>query len=237
MTTKLTVYVLINAVVVLVGVVLIFAGYRKDSATGGPLAATGASMVASGVVAVFYLAYRKIELREFRSTDLYHKHGLEGIYLVRDLTERYSELIRTVDRTGVDVLGFGLQHFLEDHGTDVAEKARAGIPVRLLVMDPDWPGALLQEQAEQQQAGAFATHVARVTSFVAQQRIPELHARKYRALPGTMVFRIGATMFVGPYFHRRLSRQTVTLEITRSGALFERYQQHFDSLWEDGHEL
>lgn len=236
MRQRLTIYVLINIVVILLGIVLIFVGYHREPRLGGALAATGASMVASGIVALLYLAYRKVELREFRSTDLYHRYGLEGIHDARALTD-YARLIQHVDRTGIDVLGFGLQHFLEDHGDAVAAKAKLGIPVRLLVIDPASPVASLRERAEGQQSGAFASHVNKVAHFVSHNAFAGLQARKYNADPGTMVFRIGGTMFVGPYFHRRVSRQAVTYEIIRSGVLFDRYQQHFDALWDEATHL
>ena len=40
----------------------------------------------------------------------------------------------------------------------------------------------------------------------------------------TMIFRIDDTMFIGPHFHKKPSKSTVTLELDKNGWMFEEYE-------------
>ena len=94
----------------------------------------GASIIASGLVTLFYFAYPKTNIEEKYSEIT--KNGLMGAYVARDLKDEYATLLRRAKRN-IDVLGLGLNKFREDNADIVKAKCLEGVSVRFLVMDPE----------------------------------------------------------------------------------------------------
>lgn len=59
-----------------------------------------------------------------------------------------------------------------------------------------------------------------------------IQLKYYKSTPTTMIFRIDDVMFVGPYLHKRVSRNTCTFKLER-GELYSQYEDHFEKLWND----
>jgi len=199
----------------------------------------GASIVASGLVTIFYFAYPKTSVEE--KYNEITKIGLTGAYVARDLKEEYATLLRSAKRN-IDVLGLALNKFREDNGDIVKAKCMEGVLVRFLVMDPESEFFEVKAKEEGDVAGEIIkapheklkTYVEEVNNSIeTNNQGKKIEMKYYRSTPATMIFRIDDTMFVGPYLHKRISRKTCTFRLEKESELFRQYEAHFEQLWND----
>jgi len=126
---------------------------------------------------------------------------------------------------------------LEDHGNRFVEwKMRAA--VRILLLDPEYPTAEspvanLRDSDEGQDPGTICNEVRRFVRDTASLHGENFRIRLYRCLPSVNIFRVDDEMFWGPYFIRRVSRNSPTFVVERGGKVFETLLGHFESIWRD----
>lgn len=230
--TRTKVVLLVNIIVILVGTILILLNVEV-------IQEVGASIVASGIVTLFYFAYPKTKVEE--KYNEIAKIGLTGAYVSRDLKEEYAALLRSAKRN-IDVLGLALNKFREDNGDIVKAKCLEEVSVRFLVMDPESEFFEVKAKEEGDVAGEIIkapheklkTYVKEVNNSVeSNDRGKKIEMKYYKSTPATMIFRIDDTMFVGPYLHKRISRKTCTFRLEKGSELFRQYEAHFEQLWSD----
>lgn len=230
--TRTKVVLLVNVIVILVGAILILLNVEV-------IQEVGASIVASGIVTLFYFAYPKTKVEE--KYNEMTKIGLTGAYGSRDLKEEYATLLESAKRK-IDVLGLALNNFREDNGDIVKTKCLEDVSVRFLVMDPDSEFFEIKAREEGDVVGEIikAPHeklkkyVEEVNESVeSNDRGKKIEMKYYKSTPATMIFRIDDTMFAGPYLHKRISRKTCTFRFKKGSELFKQYQAHFEQLWND----
>jgi len=223
---------LVNVIVILFGIILTLLDVQV-------IKEVGVSMIASGLVTFFYFAYPKTTVEE-RYGEL-TKTGLTGAYVTRDLRDEYATLLKQAKKN-IDVLGLGLNKFREDNGDIVKTKCLEGVSVRFLVMDPESEFFDVKSREEGDVSGEIikAPHekLKAYVKYVNDLIKSEGHGKKiemryYKSTPATMIFRIDDTMFVGPYLHKRISRNTCTFRLEKDSELFKQYEAHFEQLWND----
>lgn len=213
-------YLLITIIIILLGTsfALALKGVGRDIAS---------SAIASGLVALLYLYSQYVEDLDRERRRTFDAAGLHRLSATRRAD--YATPLKTATAQ-VDVMGYSLRSFLDDHATTLLMKGRNGLRARILVVAAGSEASAAQERAEGFQPGTFSTAIAHVRDAFSGSR-PTIQVRAIeRALP-TMVFRIDDTMFVGPYFSHKVSARTATMELRRPGWLFEEYEAEFEALW------
>lgn len=231
---KTKIIFLINIIVIILGI--IFLGYFPNNQI---IFNVGAGLLASGIVAVFYLIYPQIDIE--RDYLRFRKMGFLDVYPRRDQSKDYDDLLKKAEKN-IDVLGLGLNQFREDNEVIIKEKALQGVAIRLLVIDPKSPVTAIRSYQENDLEGEtiaipikkLKNYVNEVNEIIGKSKKGEkIQIKCYNAVPSTMVFRIDNIMFVGPYFHKIPSRTTITYKIEIDTECFNQYEKHFDQLWND----
>ncbi|MDP3065319.1 MAG: hypothetical protein Q8N08_01135 [Methanobacteriaceae archaeon] len=231
---KTKIIILINIIIILLG--LIFIGYSQNDQI---ILNIGAGLLASGIVAIFYLIYPHIDFE--RDYLRFRQMGLKDIYLRRDQSQEYSELLKKAQKN-IDVLGLGLNQFREDNESIIKEKSLNGVAVRLLVVDSKSPILSIRSYQENDLKGEtidiplkklknYAIEVNKIIDELKKGK--KIQIKRYNAVPSTMIFRIDDIMFVGPYLHNLPSRTTITFKIENNTELFKQFENHFNELWND----
>lgn len=233
---KTKMVILVNFIVILIGIIFTVYAYFKSSELNLNI---GAGLVTSGIVAIFYLIYPHLDIE--KDYLLFRKMGLMNVYQRRDLSKEYLELLNKAEKQ-IDVLGLGLDHFREDNGDIIKAKAIEGVPVRLLVIEPDSQISAIRSYQENDLSGeTIEIPLKKLKIFVndVNRTIDELgrgnkiQIKCYNAVPSTMIFRMDNIMFVGPYLHKIPSRNTITYKIEADTEIFKQYEKHFNDLWND----
>lgn len=237
--TRHWIYLLIYAVIFLVGVMVV--QWRPEGDVVGPMAlSVGASLMATGAVgwALFVVVMAREDTAE--RLQLLDAFGLEKIFNRRSISIRpeYEQRL-ALARHKIEVLGFGLSSLRADLGKELPDWIRRS-EVRILLIDPEAPGseptyaeARSREEGEDPQAiqrdvDAFLKVVDEMIGF----DNPGFQIRLYRTLPTLNVFRIDSEAFWGPYLAGIPSRNTPTFLVHESGSLFAAVTAHFEDIWE-----
>jgi len=233
-TDKKMIIILINIIIIICGGSLLLSFPNNQN-----LLNIGAGLLASGIVAIFYLIYPQIDLE--RDYLRFRKMGLLEVYPRRDQSKEYENLLKKAEKF-IDVLGLGLNQFREDNEAIIKEKALQGVEIRLLVIDPKSPVTAVRSYQENDLAGEMIKipiqklkrYVNEVNESIENEKKgKKIQIKYYNAVSSTMIFRIDNVMFVGPYFHKIPSRTTITFKIENDTEIFNQYSRHFNDLWND----
>lgn len=230
---KITIIILINIIIILLGFIIL--GFSSDNQIHLNV---GAGLLASGIVALFYLIYPHFDIE--RDYLKFRKMGLINVFQRRDQSEEYSELLKNAEKK-IEVLGLGLDQFREDNKEILKEKALDGVQVRLLVVQPGSQMSSTRSYQEEDLRGEtieiplekLKFYVNEVNGIIDESnRGTKIQIKYYDAVP-LMIFRIDDIMFVGPYLHKIASRTTITYKVESDTEIFKQYEKHFNELWND----
>jgi hypothetical protein len=227
LTTRLGIFWLVVAIVLLAGLCLILIPSDNERV----YASIGTSLVASGIVLLLESVYRRITDEDAAKLKGIMKSGLSGTYERRDL-DVYHQLMTAVSNR-LDVSGFSLRNFYESFDQVLIQRLNKcpGLRVRFLVVDPASEQSTDRETLEGHTPGTFRNSIAALKStFDGYSRV---EIRTLGSPLTSMVFRIDSVMFVGPQFVSVVSKQTITLEIheNRDSWMFRAFESEFDALW------
>jgi hypothetical protein len=225
-------FLLRRNVYLLVTVIVILAGTLVVIVSDGTVRAIASSVVASGFVSLFYLYAQYVEQENRIRTKALDDAGLVSLSPTR--RAEYGGLVGDA-KLNVDVLGYSLRSFADDHASVLTGK-RPPFAARILVVGPDSEASANQERLERHQAGTFANGVDRLQSLFAGQE-PLIQLRAIAHAPPSMMFRIDNVLFVGPFFSHEASAATSTLKLVAGGWLFTEYMAEFDKLWDEAKPL
>lgn len=218
-------YITANMILVLTGIVL----HLLNNAS------IGDNILASGIVGlVLYWALdvtRQYEAEQEQLLRDANEQGVVRIYDRRLIVERYAE-VRTKATGAFDMMGFGLRTFIEDNQHHLEEWAKKFV-IRILVIHPNTEYCDQRDLEENDPQGKIRQDVYYVTRLIQRLKNPRIQIHWYKAIPTTNVFRMGDTMFIGPYFVDTRSRNSMTIELRAGGKLFDRYLEHFNRIWND----
>jgi len=118
----------------------------------------------------------------------------------------------------------------------IAEAAARGCQVRVLLLNPDYPGTDDIDADEGSPAGTLATRIrASLVRFAHMRKEagPNMQLRTYDAHPAVSVIRGDEQMLVTPYLRFCAGSNSPTFELTEASArkMFGRYARHFDQMW------
>lgn len=229
---KNVIYLLVHAVLFVIGVLLIIAGGSAKEGVGAALAGTA-------VAGWAMFAYVLITDRWSRRLEMLGRFGIVDAFAARSISirEEYEGRLRRA-RASIDVLGFGQRALREDFGEHFSEWA-ASAHVRILLVDPDFPQGDFsisgqRDLEEQNDVGSIARDVhafVRAARAVVTTMPDRFEIRLYRCLPAVNILRIDDDLFWGPYLIHEQSRNSPTFVVRRGGLLFDRLLAHFDTIW------
>jgi len=218
-------YIAINVILILFGLTLrVF--FDKS---------IGDNILTSGIVGiVMYWALEVTARYEAEEEQLLKDgkdQGVVRIYNRRLMPDRYKE-VREKATGAFDIMGFGLRTFIEDNQHSLEEWTKK-LLIRILVVHPETEYCDQRDREENDPPGKIREDVYYITRVVQALKNPRIRIRWYKAIPATNLFRMGDTMFIGPYFVDTRSRNSMTIELRAGGELFNRYLQHFNRIWTD----
>lgn len=231
-----------EAIYVLSHTVLVFAGLAL-TAKGGVLSVSlGTALIATGVagyVLFLYVGYEQARKRQLEVLERFgFTDGFEG--RAAAIRKEYDDRVAKA-RQGIDILGFGLRQLREDYSDQFPAWA-ARCPVRILLIDPDFPTAdasyALQRDREERvtpetirgEVNSFLRATAALRRNAAHQGF---EVKLYRCLPSINIFRVDDDLFWGPYLVHQYSRNTPTFIVRKGGIMYTKLEEHFNRIWDD----
>ena len=225
-------YLVIHLAFVAFGILLV-------QSKGSPIQfSIGTSLLATGITgwAVFVYILLHDSLRD--RVELAQLLRIKSYFSSRGSSIRNEYERRLINaKSSIDILGFGQRALLEDYQSKFVEwKLRA--KVRILLLDPDYPSASnavadLRDLDENQTVGTISNEVKQFIRNSSALHGAGFHIRLYRCLPSVNIFRVDDEMFWGPYFIRKVSRNSPTFVVERGGDLYDELLSHFETIWRD----
>jgi hypothetical protein len=161
-------------------------------------------------------------------------------YAARELITRnqWNGIIREA-RCTLWLYGMAEYRYALDDEVPVILKdaASAGCEIKVLLLDPAFPGVADIDRDEGNPQGSLANRIAAaLTRFDAMREDcgPQMAIRVYAAPPTTSIVRADDHLIVTPYVRYMAGRSSPTLELRRTsdGGMFDRYTGHFNSAWD-----
>lgn len=223
---------LINALIFMIGLVLVFIGIMFNETLGEQwstvIISVGASVVASAVVSYITSIYlfKKKRLKE-----------ITDIWGLRSITKNRSEMNREVDKRlkdankCLDVMAYGLKSFRESTNELIKDKIQDGIKIRILTVNPDSKYLSYRDLMENKMSGSTSHDIRKLADWIKEFSSDSIEIRYCDFLPTELYFRIDGCLYVGPYEIGRESQRTITYEFISGTKGFEYYTDYFDALW------
>jgi len=221
-----TVYLLINALIFFLAFFFIIKGYSRNTPAhrDAIYLSIGTSLVAAGVITLLDLVNNVI-----------FDCGINHVFQKRDL-DKYDSLMKKLSRN-LDITGYSLNAFYESYADLIIKKIKSdhSIKIRILVVNPDSLFAKHRAELEDKNYESIKNSIDRIkTKFACFDNV---ELRKIDSPLTTMIFKIDTVMFIGPHFHKKPSKSTITLELNKDGWLYIEYQNEFKRLWRDSTKL
>ena len=219
---------LAEVVILLVGVILIFAGNRYRSTI---LISVGSSMVATAIV-----VFMTDVLLGVNDQEAVRTWGLEGVYRTRGEMNSSCDLYLR-KASSIDIIAFGLRSFRDSQTKSVERILRNGGTVRIITMKPDCENLEKREIDENQPKGHISQEIRDLCVWA-----KKLNSKKYKGKieiryhdhqPQNFLFLMNNRIFTGPYVYKKDSQQTISFEYNNFGSAFEHYSNYFKELWND----
>lgn len=222
---EIVLYFFANCLLISIGVILI--QFKVEG--------IGSSLVAGGIagIATYWAIYvhRARSDRDEHLLECVKSLGIVEI-LSRRLVKEEGDALGNKARSAMDIMGFGLKTFYEDVRDGQLVKVASQAMVRILVVDPNSPHCDQGDYEEAKTPGSTREEVIRITQFIRQLAHPNVKLRWYSAIPGTHLLRADNEVLVGPYLVELAHRNTYSIRLG-PGILFDYYQRHFETIWED----
>lgn len=232
------IYYLCHTVVFLIGLVLVT---LIDGDYGLFFDAIGTSLVAAsiaGIVIYNYIRFAdgiRLKLQMLLTLGLHQAFDMRGL----KKSNEYKTRLLSAEKN-IDILGYGLKTFLEEHEKDLSswkEKCK----VRILLINPEYPKdnpyCIQRDLEEQKNPGTIRNEVkhfiSKTKALIGKSKHGSFDVKLYNVLPSITIFRIDDEILWGPYFVGTLSRDTPMFIVKKGGRLYDQLLQQFEAIWND----
>lgn len=207
---------LINAVIGLLGGILIFAGILFAEKLGekweAVIISVGASLVASSVVSYLSSIYT---YKRKRAKEITETWGLKHISADRAQMHNYvgEKLDKATDH--LDIIAYGLKSFRESKKSVINEKVRHGMSIRIITVDPKCSYLTQRDIDEDKVAGSTSDSIIQLCKWVSELKQVsdnKIGIRFCNTLPTEVYFRVDGYIYTGPYQFGKESQRTITME-------------------------
>lgn len=231
-----TIYYLAHLIVFIIGVILI----NIDSKHHALFESIGASLAAAAITGLVIFIYIKnaddlrVKVQMLVTLGLHQAFDMRGL---KNTNEYKSRLIKA--SKNIDILGYGLGTFLDEHFNDF-HTWKAKCEVRILLIDPDFPNpnSPLCNQRDIEEGKTIGTLKNEVTAFinktksiVGQGSKGSFSIKYFKCIPSITIFRIDDEILWGPYFVNHLSRDTPMFIVKKGGVLYDQILAQFENIW------
>lgn len=233
-----TIYYLAHFIIFVVGVVFI----NLDGEYKAVFDSIGTSLAAAAITGLVIFTYIKYADDLRVNVQMLVTLGLHQAFDMRGLknTNEYKSRLEKASKN-IDILGYGLGTFREEHQADFSTWKNK-CKVRVLLIDPDFPTSenSLCDQRDVEEGklqGVLRQEVARfiesTQSIVGVGQNGSFSLRYFKCIPSITICRIDDEILWGPYFVNHLSRDTPMFIVKKGGVLYEQILGQFESIWDD----
>lgn len=228
---------LINAVIGLLGIILILVGILLAENLGDKWEAVvisvGASLVASAVVSYLSSIYT---YKRKRTKEITETWGLN--HISNDRAQMHTFVGEKLDKAQdhLDIIAFGLKSFRESKRAVINDKVRHGMSIRIITVNPQCNYLQQRDIDEDKVVGSTSDSILQLCKFVSELKQVsgnKVEIRFCNTLPTEVYFRVDDYIYTGPYQFGKESQRTITLEYKGSGKGHSYYKEYFEMLWND----
>ncbi len=136
----------------------------------------------------------------------------------------------------LDGIAFGLKTFRSFHTDDIEQCLRNGMAIRLLTMNPESPYIRQREKEEHEVKGQISNSIKQLVEWGKTLKAKtggNISIKYYNTMTLDFYWRVGDTLYVGPYLFGKASQATITYKYIAGGEGFNMYSQYFEDLWND----
>lgn len=221
-----------GVVIILAGIIFCIASAYTEAPWNNICLSVGCSLIASGLVILmhdFFIERKTIsELNDWKLTKIYNTRA-----------EKNADSDPQLDKARyvVDVVAFGLKAFRAKQTKRVENCLRRGVNFRIITMNPESQFVRQRELEEKETDGQIKHTIEDLVAWANGLNAKGLKGRilvkGYDTMTLDFYWRVDDTIYVGPYWYKISSQQTITYKFEREGKGFTTYSEYFDSLWED----
>jgi len=231
-----TIYYLAHLIIFVIGIVFIQIGGEYDFLFDS----IGTSLAATAIAGIFIFSYIKYADDLRVNVQMLVTLGLHQAFNMRGLknTNEYRSRLEKASKN-IDILGYGLGTFFEEHHNDF-QNWKDICHVRILLIDPTFPNPenSLCSQRDIEEGKSTGTLKNEVNRFVEQThniigdgRKGSFNIKYFKCIPSITIFRIDDEILWGPYFVNQLSRDTPMFIVKRGGDLYDQILKQFENIW------
>ena len=165
------------------------------------------------------------------------KWNLKKIYLKR--SDKSADFDPALDKvkTNIDVIAFGLKHFRTSNQQRIEDCLKRGVQIRILTMDPNSPfvktRALEEDGLPEQIQLTIKQLIAWAKELNEKGFAGTITIKGYSSMPLDFYWRCDDYLFIGPYWYKLPSSNTITYMFEAGGLGFDTYSKYFEKLWDD----
>lgn len=135
----------------------------------------------------------------------------------------------------VDIVAFGLHSFRHKQETEIENHLKRGINFRILTMNPDSEFVKIREKEEDDYN--IKNSIERLVEWANQLNDKKykgkIVVKGYNCMTLDFYWRVDKVIYIGPYWWRYGSQQTITYKFEQGGVGFKMYSEYFKKLWDD----
>ena len=164
--------------------------------------------------------------------------GLERLFRSRAEKNVESDpILESHNVKCIDGIAFGLRSFRTTRENDVLSCLQNGTTIRFLVMDPDSPFVEQRSVEEESSPDTIKKSIKDLVKWAnklnQKSSKGKIYIKYYNAMTLDFYWRIDDALYVGPYWYKTISQQTITYKFRKGGKAFELFTNYFEKLWED----
>lgn len=221
----------LNWKTIAVGLIILVAGiltvvFFKDYGVS-----IGCSLIASSVVALLNSLF--VERKKVSPLDSW---GIQNIYKSRSLMNKDCDISIDNAKRQIDIVAFGLKSFRTDYGNSALALLQKGVNIRIITMEPESKFVKQREIEEGEVPGQIKNTIEQLVEWAeklnAESTNGKITIKGYSCMTLDFYWRVDDDIYVGPYWYKYPSQQTISYKFTK-GAGFDAYYEYFDRLWND----
>lgn len=227
----------LHIILILVGLLTIHLPVLQDWIGVEASAAIGISLISTGIAGSILFLYVSSTEGMKERIEAIQSSGVDEIFEYRSVSikEQYDRRLKSAKK--IDVVGWGLGSFRQDYSHNFAAWSQR-CKVRLIVIDPDAPGAEsyadLRDTEEGNAVGQTREAVTLLLGEIANNSgidRDNFSIRLMTSIPSINIMKIDDEIFWGPYLLETQSRNTFTITCKPSGFMYRTITDHFEKIW------
>lgn len=227
----------LHIILILMGLLSIHLPILQESLGMETSAAIGISLISTGIAGSILFLYVSSTEGMKKKIEAIQESGIDEIFEHRSVSIKKEYDRRLESARNIDVVGWGLGSFRQDYAKDFAAWSQR-CKVRLMVIDPDAPGASsyadLRDAEEGNAAGQTREAVNLLLREIANNQninAANFSIKLMTSIPSINIMKIDDEIFWGPYLLETQSRNTFTITCKPNGFIYNKLSQQLEKIW------